>query len=59
MNSIAPCNHEEADTRMMVHVNDAVMQGFNKILIRTVDTDVVVRSYWQLQLYNSWLRDNG
>ena len=39
---IAPCNHEEADSRIMVHVGDAVMQGFHKILVRTVDTDVVV-----------------
>ena len=40
--NIAPCNHEEADSRIMVHVSDAVMQGFHKILIRTVDTDVLV-----------------
>ncbi|KAG0715349.1 hypothetical protein GWK47_012116 [Chionoecetes opilio] len=40
--SIAPCNHEEADSRIMVHVADAVRQGFHKILVRTVDTDVVV-----------------
>lgn len=40
--NIAPCNHEEADSRIMVHVSDAVMQGFQKILVRTVDTDVVV-----------------
>ena len=40
--NIAPCNHEEADSRIMVHVSDAVMQGFHKILVRTVDTDVVV-----------------
>ena len=25
-----------------MHVADAVMQGFHKILVRTVDTDVVV-----------------
>ena len=40
--NITPCNHEEADSRIMVHVSDAVMQGFHKILVRTVDTDVVV-----------------
>ena len=39
---LAPCNHEEADTRMMVHIKDSVSQGYDKILVRTVDTDVVV-----------------
>ena len=39
---LAPCSHEEADTRMFLHVSDAVNQGFNNILLRTVDTDVLV-----------------
>ncbi|KAG7178201.1 hypothetical protein Hamer_G004002 [Homarus americanus] len=37
--SIAPCNHEEADSRMLLH---ASQQGHHKILIQTVDTDIVV-----------------
>ena len=37
-----PCNHEELDTRMFVHLADAVTKGFNKVLLNTVDTDVVV-----------------
>ena len=40
--SLAPCTHEEADTRMLLHVQDAVQQGHKKILLRTVDTDVLV-----------------
>ncbi|MES9879581.1 MAG: hypothetical protein ABW185_01720 [Sedimenticola sp.] len=39
---LAPCNHEEADTRMMLHLTDAVSSGFQRILLSTVDTDVVV-----------------
>ena len=39
---MSPCSHEEADTRMMVHLADAVDRGHNSIMIRTVDTDVVV-----------------
>ena len=40
---MSPCNHEEADSRLYVHANDAcVRQNFNKITIHTVDTDVVV-----------------
>ena len=40
--SIAPCNHEEADTRHLLHVADAAHQLFSKVMIWTVDTDVVV-----------------
>ena len=40
--SLAPCNHDEADTRMCVHLACAVTKCFNKILLHTVDTDVVV-----------------
>ena len=36
------CNHEEADTRICVHLNDALEKGARKVLIRTVDTDVIV-----------------
>ena len=36
------CNHEEADTRILVHVKDALAKGARSVLVRTVDTDVVV-----------------
>lgn len=36
------CNHEEADMRIVVHVQHALQQGMKNIEIRTVDTDVVV-----------------
>ena len=39
---LTPCTNEEADTRIILHLEDAVTEGFNKISIRTVDTDVVV-----------------
>ena len=38
---LAPCSHEEADTRMMLHVADAAKQ-YNTVIVRTVDSDVVV-----------------
>ena len=44
VSNLAPCSHEEADTRMLLHAADAVSQGFRKIVLRTVDTDVVVLS---------------
>lgn len=39
---ISPCNHEEADTRVLLHAHHAVVQGYSRIMIRTVDTDVIV-----------------
>ena len=39
---LSPCTHEEADTRMLLHAADGAKQGFKRILVRTVDTDVVV-----------------
>lgn len=39
---IAPCTHEEADTRILLHLADAVKEGYSKASIRTVDTDVLV-----------------
>ena len=39
---LAPCSHEEADTKMLLHTADAVHQGFGKVTLRTVDTDIHV-----------------
>ena len=42
ISSISNCSQEEADTMIMLHVQDAVRKGCQSILIRIVDTDVVV-----------------
>ena len=42
LTGLAPCSHKEADTRLFLHVADAVKKGYSKFLVRTVDTDVVV-----------------
>ena len=42
MLGLAPCTQEEADSRIMLHLKDIVMEGNSKVSIRTVDTDVVV-----------------
>ncbi len=39
---LAPSTHEEADSRILLHLQDAVKQGYSKVSLRTVDTDVVV-----------------
>ena len=42
MSNLAPCTHEEADTRLMIHALDASLRGHRRIKIRTNDTDVMV-----------------
>ena len=36
------CDHKEADSRIIVHIADAINKGAKTILVRTVDTDVIV-----------------
>ena len=38
---LQPCSHEEADTHILLHVAYCARQGLRKLVIRTVDTDVV------------------
>lgn len=41
--SMPDCSHEEADTRIVVHILHAVHAEYaRKILVRTADTDVIV-----------------
>ena len=49
VNSLAPCNQEEADHRMMLHVAHAAQHGHHQIQVRTVDTDVVVLAVMVVQ----------
>ena len=37
---------------MILHLTDAVKEGYTKVLIRTVDIDVLV-AYWQWQQSNT------
>ena len=39
---LVPCSHKDADTRILLHVEDAVRQGYSKVSIRTLDTDALV-----------------
>ena len=41
-NELSPCDHEEADTRLIFHAKHCGKVGLKKVLIRSVDTDVVV-----------------
>ena len=40
--SCGDCNHEEADTRMLVHVEHSLVNGANQIGINSEDTDVLI-----------------
>ena len=42
LSSLTPCNHEEADTRVFLHVKDMTQQGYTKMVIQKVDTNVLV-----------------
>jgi len=56
--ALAPCSHEEADSRIFVHVKDMAQQGYTKVMIRTVDTDVVViavAKFLQIGLDELWV----
>ena len=41
---LSPSYHEEADTRLFLHVIDMARKGFVRIMVRTVDTDVLMLS---------------
>ena len=56
--SITPCNHEEADTRIILHAAHCARLGHQKVAIRTVDTDVLVlavAAFQFLQLQELWI----
>ena len=41
---LEPCQHEKADSRLMIYVADCVKRGQKSVAMRTVDTDVVALS---------------
>ena len=58
VSALQPCNHEEADTRLLLHVYDASLKGLRKISIVTVDTDVVVIAlyhFFSLNVEELWI----
>ena len=56
--ALSPCHQEEADTRMLLHLQHAAVQGHTKAYLRTVDTDVVVLAIYhfhELGLTELWV----
>lgn len=55
---IQPCNHEEADTHILLHCLHAATCGNRRLCIRTVDTDVVVlaiSAFLLLEVCELWI----
>lgn len=42
LDAVAPCSHEEADTRIFLHARHAVYEGHKSLMIDANDTDIVV-----------------
>ena len=53
-NKLSPCSHENVDTRMLVHIADAVQDGDQSVMTRSTDTDVVVLVVATLDLKELW-----
>lgn len=53
LTKIPICNHEEADTRIFVHAYNCIENGYKKIVIKSVDTDVLALAiFYQYQNKN-------
>ena len=58
MSALQPCNHSEADTRIILHLAHASSQGHIKAFVHTVDSDIIVLAiafYEQLGLSELWI----
>ncbi|KAJ8364285.1 hypothetical protein SKAU_G00131160 [Synaphobranchus kaupii] len=42
LDDVAPCNHEEADTRIFIHAKHAAAEGSTDLIVKASDTDVIV-----------------
>uniref|UniRef100_H3ADC0 Uncharacterized protein n=1 Tax=Latimeria chalumnae TaxID=7897 RepID=H3ADC0_LATCH len=62
VSDLSPCTHEEADTRLLLHVADCGEQGHRRIMLRTVGTDVIVLAvsmHPQLNVSEPWVAFGG
>jgi len=56
--TLSRCTHEEADTRLLLHASECGKNGMRKLMIRTVDTDVVVLAivyFSQMSISELWI----
>ena len=50
--TIMPCNNEEADTQVLLHIKNQSEAGHDVLTIKTVDTDVAIIATYFLMLKN-------
>ena len=58
LSGLCPCNHEEADTRLFVHLKHAAIQVLKTSLVVSTDTDVVVLAismFAKLEIDKLWI----
>ena len=58
LTDIKNCNHEEADSRIFIHLLDSIKKGLRKATIRTVDTDIVflaLKAVLDMDLDELWI----
>ena len=58
VSGLQPCNQAEADTRVLLHLANAAVQGHSKAYVPTVDSDIVVlalRFFDTLGLSELWV----
>ena len=58
LSDLSPCQQQEADTRMLLHLRHAADQGHTTAYLRTVDSDVVVLAthfFHDLGLSELWI----
>ncbi len=61
MQNLSPCNHEEADSRICIHAQHISANGYDSIMIRTIDSDIVVlvvSVYHELGIDKVWVAYN-
>ena len=61
LDAVAPCSHEEADTRKFVIAQDATQRSCISFIIKAIDTNVVIiavsvlPSLQHLGLHSMWI----
>ena len=51
ISSLAPCTHEEADTRMLLHAVDSANKGYQRIMLHTMDTGAALLQHTKRAKY--------
>ena len=52
LEGMAPCNHDEADSRLFLHARHAVAKGHTSLIIKASDTDILVIAISIFQILN-------